>query len=216
VPARRPSTVGVVSSAYRAPGDSTLVLERLPDAPHEPDSVADAPLVAFDAFLPDHRIYGWAHLSEDRLTDLVNAQAELALVNVQIQRLSDGRTEWHEEFVLERTGLIAVRAGGPRGDPSRRRPDRLHAIAVESGPYLIGGFLHARPGVSPLDELRERPPMVPLSMGWIEHWRDGRRRDYWVGTILFNRGLADAVEVVAEEDLAFGVLTRPIRRSPAA
>jgi hypothetical protein len=192
-------------------GPATLILERLPDAPHEPDSVADAPLVGFDAFLPDLRLYGWIRLTADRLTDLLNAHTELALDNVTIERLSDGRMQWSDRLVVERDRLVAVRASAPRGDPALRRHLRLHPLVVQSGPFLIGGYLHAPPDVEPLEEIEGRPAMTPLSTGWLEYWTDGRRRRYWVGTILFNRGLADAIELVREVDLEFGATSYPIR-----
>jgi hypothetical protein len=127
--------------------------------------------------------------------------------------LSDGRLEWHDRLVLGRSELLVVRAGGPRGDPAHRRRAQLHALGVQCGPYLIGGFLHATPGVRALDEIRQRPRFVPLTAAWLEEWRDGRRRHQWGGTILFDRTLAEAIEVVAEDDLEYGVLTWPIRRS---
>ena len=188
----------------------TLVLESLPEAPNEPDSVADAPLVAFDAFLTDHRVYGWIRLTADRLTDVLNSQAELTLANVQLERLPERRLEWHDRLVLDRDRLLAVRAGGPRGDPVRREHLRRHPLVVQSGPYLIGGYLHARPGIGPLDEMERRPSMVPLSLGWLEYWVAGRRRAQWPGTIVFNRSLVDAIEVVSEAELEFGVTSFPI------
>lgn len=204
-------TVAVVSSTLPIAGPPTLVLERLPEAPHEPDSVADAPLVGFDAFLADHRLFGWIRLAADRLTDILNAHSELTLVNVQLERLTDGHIEWVERMRLDREGLLAVRAGGPRGDPARRQHARLHPLVVQSGPYLIGGYLHARPGIGPVEEIESRPAMVPLSTGWLERWIEGKRHRQWAGTIIFNRTLADAIEVVGEGDLEFGVTSYPIR-----
>ncbi len=200
-----------MSLTSRSVGPATLVLETLAEAPGEPDFVADAPLVAFDAFLTDHRLYGWTRLTADRLTDLLNAQAELTLENVQLEQLPDGRLEWHDRLVLARDRLLAVRAGGHRGEPARREHRRLHPLAVQSGPYLIGGFLHAAPGVGPRPEIESRPPMVPLSLGWLEYWVAGRRRAQWAGTIIFNRGLVDAIEIVSEADLMFGVTSHPLR-----
>jgi hypothetical protein len=200
-----------VSSAYAPPGQATLVLERSPEAPCEPESVVDAPLVGFDAFLVDHRIYGWVRLSTDRLTDLLNAHAELTLVNAQVERLSDGRLAWHDRLVVARDQLIAVRAAGPRGDPARRLRTRLFPLVVQSGSFLMGGYLHAPPGVTPLAEVAARPLMTPLSSAWLEYWRDGHRHDQWVGTIVFNRDLVDAIEVVGDEDLEFGMVPWPLR-----
>jgi hypothetical protein len=211
---RSSGTVGCVSSEPSSVGQVTLVLESLAEAPSEPDSVADAPLVAFDAFLTDHHIYGWIRLAADRLTDVLNSQAELSLVNVQLERLPDGGLEWHETLVIDRDRLLAIRAGAPRGDPGRREAHlRLHPLVVQTGPYLIGGFLHAHPRVDPHAEIESRPTMVPLSLGWLEHWVDGQRRAQWPGTILFNRRLVDAMDVVSEEDLEFGQTNYPIRAS---
>jgi len=204
-----------VSSVYRPPAQATFVLERSPEAPCEPESVVDAPLVGFDAFLVDSRVYGWVRLSADRVTDLLNASDEVTLVNAQAECLPDGRLSWHDRLVVARDRLIAVRAAGPRGDPARRLRTRLHPLVVQSGPYLIGGYLHVPSGAVPLSEIAARPRMTPLSSGWLEYWSDGRRHDQWSGTIVFNRDLADAIELVGEEDLEFGMLSWPLTRRPA-
>lgn len=198
-------------STVRPRGSTPLVLETLAESPSEPDFVADAPLVAFDAFLTDQRVYGWIRLDADRITDILNAQTRITLVNVQTEGLPDGRSGWHDEVVLDRDRVVAVRAGGPRGDPALRRHVRLHPLVVQSGPYLIGGFLHAPPGVAARDDIGARPPMVPLSLGWLEFWSGGDRRAQSAGTIIFNRQLADAMEVVTEDDLLFGATRYPIR-----
>lgn len=193
---------------------ATFVLERTAEDVHEPDSVADAPLVGFDAFLPDRRIYGWVRLSTERLTDLLNAHAELALVNVQVERLSDRRVELHDRLVLARDEVVAVRAGGPRGDPALRQSMRLHPLAVRSGPYLMSGYLHAPHGLPPLVEIESRPSMTPLSSASLEYWSDGQRRLHWSGTILFNRARIDSIEVVRDEDLEYGRMRIDDERPP--
>ena len=71
----------------------TIVLERGPETPHEPESVVDAPLVGFDAFTTDHRVFGWVRLSADRLTDLLNAHQDIELVNAQVEGFADGQTD---------------------------------------------------------------------------------------------------------------------------
>jgi hypothetical protein len=192
-------------------GPPTLVLERMPEEPDEPDFVVEAPLVGFDAFLSDRRLFGWIRLEADRLTDILNEHASLTLVNVQVERLADGRLEWTERFTLDRDDLLAVRAGGPRGDPALRLRGRPCPIVVQSGPYLIGGYLHARLGVEPLDEIESRPAIVPLTTAWLEQWVGGHRHRQWAGTVLFNRRRIDAIDLVEEADLAFGQMTYPIR-----
>jgi hypothetical protein len=185
----------------------------MPDSPHEPESVADAPLVGFDVFLPDRRIYGWIRLEAARLTDVLNADPEFALMNVQVERLANGRVESHEGIIVRRDGILAVRAGGPRGDPARRQELRRHPVVVQSGPFLIGGYLHAHHGVEPFDEIAARPVMIPLSDAWLEHWIDGRRGEQWVGTILFNQDLATTIRLVTEADLDFGMTSYPLGTS---
>jgi hypothetical protein len=191
-----------VVSPYQPSAHPTIILERVQEVPHEPESVVDAPLVGFDAFSIDHRVFGWVRLSADRMTDLLNAHEQVELVNAQVERLAAAETDLIDGLVLARSELVAVRAGGPRGDPARRLRTRLHPLVVRSGPYRIGGFLHARPGVDPLDEIAGRPPIVPLSLAWLEYWRGGQREGQWAGTILFNRLRAEAIEVVPEEEIA--------------
>jgi hypothetical protein len=180
----------------------TLVLESTPTVPHEPESVADEPLVSFDAFTVDHRVFGWVRLSAARLTDLLNAYADVELVNAQVERLANGVTQRIDGLVVRRQELVAVRAGEPRGDPALRQRARLHPVRVRAGQYRVGGYLHARPGIDPMTEIAGRPPIVPLSLAWLEYWRDGQRLGQWAGTILFNRLRAEAIEVVAPEAIA--------------
>ncbi|HZC31693.1 MAG TPA: hypothetical protein VE640_00245 [Candidatus Bathyarchaeia archaeon] len=177
----------------------TLVLERLPEPPYEPDSVVDAPLIGFDAFSIDQRIFGWVRLSADRLTDLLNDHEEIAIDNAQVEQLTHPGVAWIDGMVLKRRQLIAVRAAGPHGDPARRQRSRLYPLAVCAGSFRMGGYLHARPGVAPLVEIRSRPTMIPLSSAWLEHWAEGRRVSQWVGTILFNRDRAESIEVVEDD-----------------
>jgi hypothetical protein len=179
----------------------TLFLERSLEAPHEPESVVDAPLIGFDAFSIDQRIFGWVRLSADRLTDLPNAHDENEDDNAQIEQLTDARVASIDRIVVNRDRLIAVRAGGPQGDPARRQRLRLHPLVVRAGLYRIGGYLHARPGVAPLAEVRDRPKMIPLSSAWLEYRVGGGRKAQWVGTIVFNRDKTDSIEVVGEGDL---------------
>jgi hypothetical protein len=193
----------------RAPESSgrlCLILQRVPEVAWEPDSVSDVPLVRIDAYARDWRVFGWVSLRTDRLTDLLNDADELLLVNVEVESLIDGRTISADEVLVRRSELIAVQASGPRGDAARRRATRTHPVAVQSGPYLIGGYIHVPPGVDPRNDIRDRSPMIPLTNAWAEFWAGGHRRRQWVGTMIVNRELADWIEVVAEEDLTFGQL----------
>ena len=191
-----------------APDRLHFILQRTHEEVFEPDSVADVPLVQFVAFASNHRVFGWVHLRANRLTDLLNAHEELLLTEVEIESLEDGATRSVDEVLIRCSELIAVHASGPRGNEARRRPTRTHAVAIQSGNYLIGGYLHARPGSDPLASVDERPRMVPLTDAWIEYWLDGERTKQSSGTIIVNRERVDWMRVVTDEDL-FGGLLRP-------
>jgi hypothetical protein len=188
------------------PSRFCLVLERASEDVHEPEFVADLPLVSFDAFVAGHRVFGWVRLDADRLTDLLNDHEELVLVNVMVEHLADGATVSADEAVVRRADLIAVRASGPRGEASRREDTRLHPVIVESGPYRIGGHVHAAPGVGPARRIRGREPMIPLTEAWIEYRSGDELRRRRVGTIIVNRDLAARIDPVAELDVEPGAL----------
>lgn len=178
-----------------------LALQGTSEEVHEPDAVADAPLVRFSAYGQRQRFFGWVRLRADRLTDLLNACEEVHLTDVEIESLDDGRTRSAEEIFLPRGDLVAVQATGPRGDVGRRRATRSHPIVVEAGNYLIAGHLHARPGDEPLADVRDRPTMFPLTDAWVEYWTDGERRLQSVGTVIVNRDRTDSIRLVTDEDL---------------
>jgi hypothetical protein len=183
------------------PSRFCLVLERVPEDVHEPDFVADQPLVSFDAFVAGHRVFGWVHLDADRLTDLLNDHEELLLVNVMVEHLADGATVSAEQAIVHRADLVAVRASGPRGEATRRADTQAHPVLVESGPYRIGGHVHAAPGIGPARRIRGREPMIPLTEAWIEYRSGDELRRRRLGTIIVNRDLAARMDPVAEVDL---------------
>jgi hypothetical protein len=175
-----------------------LVMERSSEEIHEPEFAAYAPLVSFEAFLAERRVYGWVRLTADRLTDLVATHDSVRLVNVLIELLADRRTVTAEEATLRRSELVAVVASGPRGEPSRRLATVTHRVLVQSGPYVIGGDLHAPPDVDPLDRVRDGGPMVPLTDAWLEHGWGGEVRRERLETIIVNRELVTRLELIGD------------------
>mgnify|MGYP006276506487 CR=1 FL=1 len=105
---------------------------------------------------------------DDRLIDALNTRGRLELGAVSVEALEDGRVIALDHLSLGLDELCAVELTGPRGHPERRRGTVRHRIAVEIGPYLITGSLHALPGVSPLATFRHRPPVVALTDAAIE------------------------------------------------
>jgi hypothetical protein len=178
-----------------------FILQRTPEEVFEPDFVSDVPLVRFVAFGRHHRVFGWVRLRADRLTDLLNTHEELLLTDVEIESLEDRVTQSVDEVLIRCSELIAVHASKPRGDEARRRLTRTHPIAIQSGNYLIGGYLHAPPGSDPIASMGERPLMVPLTDAWIEYWSGGERTKQSSGTIIVNREQVDWMRVVTDEDL---------------
>lgn len=189
-----------------SPARLHFVLQRLPEEVFEPDAVSDAPLVRFVAYARHHRLFGWVHLRADRLTDLLNAHDELLLSDVEIESLEDGETRSADRVLIDCRELVAVHASGPRGDEVLRHRTRTHPIALQAGNYLVGGHLHAIPGMEPLASVRGRPRMVPLTDAWIEYWSGGSRTKHSIGTIIVNRLAADWLRVVTDEDLVEGLL----------
>lgn len=188
------------------PGRLQLVLQRTAEEVFEPDSVADAPLIRFAAYVAHRRVFGWVRLHEDRLTDLLNAHDELHLVDVGLESLPNGWPGTVDEVILPRDELIAVQASGPRGDPGLRRATRAHPIAIRSGRYLVGGYLHVPNGTDPLEGAQSRPPMIPLTDASIEYWVGNRREHQASGTIIVNRERADWIRLVTHDDLIEGNL----------
>ncbi len=188
------------------PGRLHFILQRTREEVFEPDYVPEVPLVRFDAYGRHDRVFGWVGLRADRLTDLLNAHEELLLTDVEIEDLEDGVTRSVDEILIRCSDLIAVHASGPRGDATRRRLTRSHPIALQSGAYLIGGYLHAPPGRDPIASVDERPLMVPLTDAWIEYWSGGERTRQASGTMIVNREQVDWMRVVTDEDLVDGLL----------
>src|SRR5262245_62158739 len=108
--------------ATTRPGNGlSLHLDSVAEDVFEPEFVAAAPLVRFEAFLPGERLFGWVHLDAGRLTDLLNAHNALHLFQATFESLVDGTTRQVEEVVVPRSSLVCVSVNGPRGDPALRR-----------------------------------------------------------------------------------------------
>jgi hypothetical protein len=171
-----------------------LVMQRTPEEVFEPDAVTDAPIVRFAAYGAHQRVFGWVPLDADRLTDLLNAHDELSLLDVELEHLPNGLIGTVDEVVIHRRDLVAVHARGPRGDATRRRATQRHPLAIKTGNYLIGGYLHVPPGADPLASAYERPPMIPLTDALIEYWVQGKRQHQSTGTIVVNRDVVDWIQ----------------------
>lgn len=183
-----------------AMGDATLdlVLERQAEEIHEPEFVAYAPIVSFEAFLAEQRIFGWVRLDADRLTDLLNEHEILRLVNVLVEDWHSGAITTVDEALIQRSEIIAVIASGPRGNPSRRRSTEAHRVLIESKEHRIGGCIHVAPGCDPVVRWHDGGPMIPLTDAWVEYRSGGECRHRPTDGLIVNRGLVTQIEVGTE------------------
>jgi hypothetical protein len=183
------------------PGRLHFILQRNREDVFEPDYLAEVPHVRFVAYGRHAQVSGWVRLVEDRLTDLLNAHEELLLTDAEIERIDDGATRSSGEVLIHRSELVAVHASGPRGDEARRRPTRTHPVAMQAGSYLIGGYLHVPLGGDPIASLADRPMMIPLTDAWIESRSRGEHVRQSGGTLIVNRGQADWMRIVADNEV---------------
>lgn len=184
--------------AFRSPGDALDASTGLPlDATPDP-----SPEIEFAAFGEDFLLSGRLRLSAERLTDMLNEHDEYQLLDVMVERL-DGQPPMEvSEVVVHRDEIMLVQATGPRGSQGRRQRTRQHPLDLQVGPYHVQGFLHALPGSDPINSMRRRKAMVPLTDAWIEFAVNNIRQHRPVGTLLVNREQLDWVKGVVEDQIA--------------
>jgi hypothetical protein len=170
--------------------------------------------VEFAAYAEDCRLFGFYRLHHDRLSDALNDASDYELVDVMVVRLGDGVGSQAKQFVVSRDELLAVRAAGPRGDPARRARRRPSPVTIQTGPYRIHGYIHGTPGADPLQDIRRRRPMVPLTESWIEYESLGAMHRARTGTIIVNRFLMDSIRIAHDDEIRLPNL--PAEASPDA
>ena len=168
-------------------------------APREPSR--STPQVEFVAYGEDCVLSGVVHLASDRLTDMLNDHDEYQLVDVLVEGLSGERAVEVKEVLVHRDELLLVHATGPRGNLDRRHRTRSHPVAIQMGPYHLRGYLHALPGADPVQAIRRRKPMVPLTDAWIEFGTAARRQRRRVGTVVVNREQIDWIVPAVDDEV---------------
>ena len=146
--------------------------------------------IDFTGFAGDCLINGKLDLRAPRLTDQLNADPLVRLVDVELEGLGDGRRVASPEFTIERSQLCAVRVTGPRGSRALRIATAPHRLRAQIGPYTILGRLHEPVGVDALATFEQRDLMVPLTDATIAFMVGGILdvRDW--STLVINRELA--------------------------
>lgn len=140
-------------------------------------------------------------LTGDRMSDALNDATEYQLTDVMVVGLDDGLATQVMDLIVKRDEVLAVRASGPRGDPARRRRRRPYPVTLQTGPYVIHGYVHGLPGTDPLEQIRRRKPMVPLTESWIEYRSAAQNHRTRVGTIVVNQELWDWIRMSRDEEI---------------
>jgi len=156
--------------------------------------------IDFTGFAGDCLINGKLDLRAPRLTDQLNADPLVRLVDVELEGLGDGRRVASPEFTIERSQLCAVRVTGPRGSRALRIATAPHRLRAQIGPYTILGRLHEPVGVDALATFEQRDLMVPLTDATIAFMVGGILdvRDW--STLVINRELASWYRAAEGDD----------------
>ena len=167
------------------------------------------------AYGEDCLVSGRAILDADRLSDMLNAHDEYVLVGVTVERFDGGETLEIDEISVPRDEIFLVHAQGPRGDAARRHRTAPHHLALKMGPFQVRGYFHALPGADPVDAMRRRKAMVPLTDARIEYTFHGERRETRVDALIVNREQIDWVEAVLPTQVEFPEGPKPLVAAPA-
>jgi hypothetical protein len=156
--------------------------------------------IDFTGFAGDCLINGKLDLRAPRLTDQLNADPLVHLVDVELEDLENARRVTSPDFTIARSQLCAVRATGPRGSRALRIATAPHRLRAQIGPYTILGRLHERVGIDPLATFEERDLMVPLTDATIAFMVGGVLdvRDW--STLVINRELASWYRAAEDDD----------------
>jgi len=162
-----------------------------PDDPVEPPPAPQLDVVAYTdmAVMRGHLEFAGI----DRLTDALNAADSFLLTDVQVESLGDGAVTHAAVAQVARDDLVAIAAGGPRGDPTRRVRTQAQPVVIQSGPYELTGRVHALAGADPIGSLKRRRVMVPLTAAQAAFAVAGRPRFDSMDLLIINRDLIDAI-----------------------
>lgn len=193
-------------------GSPSAPADREPDVPRT--AARSSQQVEFVAYGEDCHLSGYTRMNTDRLTDMLNDHDEYQLVDVLVEGLADGAAVEVAEVIVRRDELFLVHATGPRGNQDRRRRTRLHPVAIQMGPYHLRGYVHTLPGADPVQAIRRRNPMVPLTDAWIEFGSAAGRQRRRVGTVVVNREQVDWIVPAIDEEIEMPDLPLSAEQGP--
>lgn len=172
-------------------------------------------MIDFDAYAADCRLFGTIELGDGRLTDLLNDEPDLRILDARLESLADGHVSEHPELIVVRDELFAVVAVGPRGSIARRLHTHTRNVVVELGPFRITGAIHGTAASNPLAGVLRRAPWVPLTDAVISYLRGARTIHNQVPTLLINRALASSIRAAEEEPAPYLPWETPAAAGPA-
>ena len=151
------------------------------------------PEVDFVAYSLHERLSGTVRLDSARLSDMLNNHDEFVLERALAERLPEGGSMVVPEILVRRNELALVMAAGPRGNRALRIRTESHPLVLRVGRYLVSGRLHTALGEGPLNSIRSRQSMVPLTAAAIEFRVAQDVVEEAASTIVVNRDLVDWV-----------------------
>ena len=169
--------------------------------------------VQFLGFAGDCTITGKMTMFGERLTDFLNGQERFRVHHVVLESLEDGHKVAIDSVSLVRDDLFAVVATGPRGAEKQRVELQTNRLQISTGPYLILGRLHTKPGTDALSSVLKREQMIPLTNVTIAYEMAGKFVTHDIGAIIVNRMLVEWISPTPESTTVFPDVTV---RSPFA
>jgi hypothetical protein len=157
----------------------------------------------FLGFAADCRIVARLTLIDERLSDMLNAQARFRLFDVTLVSLADGHEVTLPELRIDREELLAVVASGPRGIRDRRVRTEQVRMQLGLGPFTVLGQLHLPPGNDPVRSVLQRGPMMPLTNATLAYVEAGTLHALDTPAIVVNRQRADWIQPTADEAMHF-------------
>ena len=162
--------------------------------------------VEFNAFADDYTVGGETEFQGDRLADILSGDEALAVRDVNVRALDDGRQHDLPAAVIELDELCVVVAAGPRGNPELRVRTRAHPMRAVVGPYAVAGYFHVLPTADPFAVVRTRR-VVALRPVRIAFDLAGERVEETHDTLLLMRPKIEVFEPSSDEVLG---LTRAL------
>ena len=154
--------------------------------------------VDFRAYADDYTVGGKIEFQGDRLADFLGGSDALAVQDVNLRALEDGRQHDLQAAVIQLEELCVVVAAGPRGNPELRLRTRAYPMRAEVGPYAVCGYFHALPTADPFAVVQHRR-VVALRPVRIAFDVAGERVEEELDTLLLMRDKIEVFELSSDE-----------------